>query len=610
MSVEELEYRGTGTLEAALRNAEALLASDPQAAAGQAREIVNVNPKSGDGWRLLGAALRRLDRGEEAEEAEGEAIRSSAYNPVLVEAALALRENRLKAAEHLLRPYLEKKPADAAAVRMLAEIAIRVGALKDGEELLRRALALAPAYTAAKSRLASLLVKQNRYDEALAVLDTLLRADGENVAAQGSKAALLTRVGEYREAIGLYEQLLARMPDKAQLWMSYGHLLKTVGRLEESVAAYRRAIGIDAAFGEAWWSLANLKTVRLTAEDVAVMEAALERPDLDPEARLHLAFALGKAHEDSAEFGPSFSRYEEANRIRRQMLRYDPGVIQDYVRRSKALFTADFLRSRAGQGSPAPDPIFVIGMPRAGSTLIEQILSSHSMIEGTSELPHIPALTYDLRDEAGETGAPPYPETLAELPAERLLRLGEDYLRSARLHRKTDRRFFTDKLPNNWLHIGFIQLILPNAKIVDARRHPLACCFSNFKQHFARGQAFSYSLEDLGLYYSDYVSMLDHFDTVTPGRIHRVIHERLIEDPEGEIRRLLDHLGLPFEEGCLRFWENERAVRTPSSEQVRRPINREGVEQWKAYDPWLGPLKEALGPVLECYPDAPEGGRG
>jgi len=324
------------------------------------------------------------------------------------------------------------------------------------------------------------------------------------------------------------------------------------------------------------------------------MEGALAGGALSEEDRFHLHFALGKALEDRGRAEPAFAHYAEGNRLRRAGIDYDPEEISGHVRRSTALFTAGFLAAREGQGCPAPDPIFILGMPRAGSTLIEQILASHPQVEGTMELPDIPALAKGLGARKLKSEPSAYPECLADLGADQLRALGEDYLETTRVQRKTDRPFFIDKMPNNWAHVGLIRLILPNARIIDARRHPLACCFSNFKQHFARGQGFSYDLAELGLYYRDYVTLMAHFDAVQPGRIHLMLNEALIDDPEAEVRRLLDHLGLPFDPACLRFHENERAVRTASSEQVRRPINREGIDAWRAYELWLGPLKDAL----------------
>ena len=596
--------QATGTVEQALSETRRLMRHDPRLAAMQAREILQAAPATADAWRLLGAALRRLGDEQRAEEAELEAIAASIHDPRLIEAGAALVSGDLATAERLLRPHLKEKPTDVAAIRMMAELAARIGRTADAETLLRRALELAPAFAPARANLATLLYRQNRPAEAVETLDLLLGKDPANPAHQNLKAAALGRIGSYQEALATYEQVLAAQPDLPKVWMSYGHVLKTVGRREDGIAAYRRALAIAPTLGEVWWSLANLKTVTLSEADVAAMEQALVAPALATEDRFHLHFALGKALEDFGRHAEAFGHYAEGNRLRRSLIRYD-GDVGEQVERARALFTPGFLAARDGQGCAAADPIFILGMPRAGSTLIEQILASHSAVEGTMELPDIPALARRLNGGAGPEGGR-YPECLGDLTAPELSALGEEYLERTRIHRKTDKPFFVDKMPNNWLHLGLIRLILPHARIVDARRHPLACCFSNFKQHFARGQGFTYDQEELGAYYSAYVRLMAHFDRVAPGRVHRVIHEALIEDAEGEVRRLLDFLGLPFEQECLRFHENDRAVRTASSEQVRRPINRDGVDRWRPFEPFLGPLKSALGPVLEAYPHAPE----
>ena len=533
------------------------------------------------------------------------ALAASVRDPRLLQAGLALVEGQLAVAERLLRPHLKEKPTDIAAIRMMAELAGRLGRYKDSETLLRRALELEPGFTAARANLATVLYRQNRPAEAIEVLDDLLDEQPENAAHQNLKAAALGRIGGFEEAIGIYEAVLARFPDQPKIWMSYGHVLKTVGRQDDGIAAYRRALAVAPTLGEVWWSLANLKTVRLGRADIAAMTAALDSPNLSREDLFHLHFALGKAHDDSGDAGLAFTHFAEGNRLRRELIGYDPDDISRDVDRAVALFTPAFFAARDGRGCPAPDPIFILGMPRSGSTLLEQILASHAEIEGTMELPDLPALVKRLGGRSRRSDEGAYPEMLAALDSEALSALGEEYLERAQVHRRTDRPFFIDKLPNNWAHIGLIHLILPNARIIDARRHPLDCCFSNFRQHYARGQGFSYSLEEMGRYYADYVRLMAHFDRVLPGRVHRVIHERLIEDPEPEIRALLDALAVPFDPACLAFHENRRAVRTASSEQVRRPINREGVGQWRPYEAQLAPLKEALGPVLEAYPEAP-----
>lgn len=587
-------------IPAALAEAARLLGNDPEGAADRARAVLRAAPANADAYRLLGRALRQTGEHEEAEKAELAAIEGAVRDPDLMAAGEALVVNDLPTAEAILRPRLKAKPTDVAAIRMMAELAARIGRFGDSEHLLRRALELAPGFTAARSNLATVLYRQNRPAEAIEVLDQLLGGDPENAAAQNLKAAALGRVGEYDEAIGIYERVLERFPDQPKVWMSYGHVLKTVGRRPDSIAAYRRALAIAPTLGEVWWSLANLKTVPLDETDVATMAAALARPDLADEDRFHLHFALGKALEDMTEYARSFDHYAEANRLRRAAINYDPKEIAGGVDRAIATFTPDFFAARSDHGCAAADPIFILGMPRAGSTLIEQILASHPLVEGTMELPDIPALAKKLARDGRR-----YPEDLATLTEAECSALGEEYLERTRVQRKTDRPFFVDKMPNNWLHLGLIRLILPNARIVDARRNPLGCCFSNFKQHFARGQGFSYDQAELGLYYAYYVRLLRHFDAALPGRVYRVFYESMIEDPEAQVRSLLDGLGLPFDEACLRFYENERAVRTASSEQVRRPINREGLDQWLPYERWLGPLKAALGPVLDCYPEVP-----
>lgn len=600
----DLAGRETDSLEAALANGRRLLGTDPAAAIEQAQEILRVNASERAALRLLAAGLRRAGRRGEAEDIELRVIQSSPQEPALLSSAQAISGKKWNEAERLLRPYLEEHPEDAAALNMLAKIASHVGAYGYAELLLRNALEVAPRFAAAQLQLADVLLQKGDRRAALEVLDGLLDQQPEHLKAKIAKATTLGRVGEYRQALGLYQELVERFPRNAQIWMVYGHLLKTVGSLDEGIAAYRKAIDLKDDYGEVWWSLANLKTVKLDGRDRNAMRAALNR-NLDEDDRLHIHFALGKALEDAREFEESFAHYKQGNEIRRSDLPYESKQTEEQVRRSKNFFTPDFFMQRAGQGCGSPDPIFILGMPRAGSTLLEQILASHSAIEGTSELPHIMALNQSLRGDRILSSQDSYPEMLARLPAEQIKALGEEYLRLAQAHRKTVRPFFIDKQPNNWTQIGLIHLILPNAKIVDARRHPMSCCFSNFKQHFARGQAFSYALGDMGHYYRSYVELLQHFDAVLPNRIHRVIHEELVEGPEREIRRLLDYLELPFEEQCLRFHENSRPVWTPSSQQVRRPINREGVDQWKAYEPWLGELKEALGPVLESYPEPP-----
>ena len=578
---------------------------DHPAAAETFARLTALRPEVAEGWRLLAEQKRLLGDSAGADAAFAQHLARAARDPQLVAAGAALVEGKLSVAEAALRDILKARPTDVAAIRMLAEIATRLGRYEDAEVLLGRCLELAPTFAPARQNYAVVLYRQTKAAEALAEIEALLADDPANPGYRNLQAAALGQLGEYPRAIAVYEALLADYPLQPKAWMSLGHALKTVGRQGDAISAYRKALALAPQMGEAWWSLANLKTFRFEREDLAAIRAQQSRGDLADEDRFHLEFALGKALEDAADYGGAFTAYAKGNALRRKSLDYDADETHRAMLRSRALFTPDFLAARAGQGCPAPDPIFILGLPRAGSTLVEQILASHSMIEGTMELPDIPAIAKRLGARRSKDQESAYPEVLADLSAEELRALGEEYLERTRPQRKLGRPLFIDKMPNNFAHVGLISLILPNARIIDARRHPLGCCFSGFKQHFARGQAFTYDLTDLGRYYADYVALMAHFDAVAPGRVHRVIYERMVADPESETRALLDYCGLPFEDACLRFYENDRAVRTASSEQVRRPIFTEGLDQWRHFEPWLGPLKAALGPVLEAYPDAP-----
>jgi len=569
------------------------------------RRTLDLKPDFGDAWRALADHLGALGDSEGADAAYARHLKFASRDPRLLEAGAALVENRIAQAEVLLRAHLKQHPTDVAAIRMLAEVAARLGRFGDSEVLLARCLELAPSFTAARHNYATVLNRQGKGAEALAEVERVLVQEPANPNYRNLLAAILGRIGEYGRAIETYEGVLAEYPKHPSAWMSYGHALKSAGRREDSIAAYRRSIGLKPGFGESWWSLANLKTFHFEAADVAIMRAQLARTDLAPADGYHFHFALGKALEDQGSWKEAFSHYEAGNRLRRAQIQYNADENASHVLRSKALFSKAFFAERKDFGAAASDPIFIVGLPRAGSTLLEQILSSHSAVEGTMELPDVIAIARVLGERKNRSQESKYPDVLATLGAAEFCALGERYVEQTRIQRKTDAPFFIDKMPNNFAHIGLIHLMLPRAKIIDARRHPLGCCFSAFKQHFARGQAFTYDLTELGRYYRDYVELMAHFDEVLPGRVHRVIYERMIEDTEAEVRRLLEYCGLPFEEACLRFYENERAVRTASSEQVRQPIYREAVDHWRHFEAWLGPLKEALGPVLDAYPAAP-----
>lgn len=630
----------TGTLEVALRHTQRLLARDPRAAIEQAREILKVAPRNptayfllgraqsalglgeaavrslrqavtfqpelGDAWRELADHLSAMDETEEAAQARAQSLRCATRDPRLLLPAAALCDNRIPEAETLLREHLQLFPTDIAAIRMFAEVAARLGRLGDAENLLARCLELAPDFEAARHNYALILFREDKLDQSLPQVKQLLRLAPRNPGYRALLGAVMAKLGEYRQAIEAYAGVLAEYPNQPKVWMSYGHALKTSGRQPESIEAYRRSIALKSSYGEPWWSLANLKTLRFSAEDLNAMRAALARTDLEPDDQLHFHFALGKALEDAGQYAESFDHYAQGNALRRATNDYDADENSAALRRSKALFTREFFAAREGWGSAAPDPIFIVGLPRSGSTLLEQILSSHSQVEGTMELPDIIAIARRLGGKKLRADHTLYPEVLASLDTDALRALGEEYLQRTRIQRKTGAQFFIDKMPNNFAHTGLIHLILPNARIIDARRHPLGCCFSAFKQHFARGQRFTYSLEDVGRYYHDYVELMAHFDAVLPGRVHRVFYESMVQDTENEVRRLLQYCGLPFEDSCLRFYQNERAVRTASSEQVRQPIFRDGMDQWRHFEAWLTPLKRQLGAVLEDYPAIPQ----
>jgi len=629
-----------GTLEVALRHAARLLEGDPAAAAEQAAEILKVHPDQPDALAFSGLALGRLGKGEEsilalrravhfkpalpdawralgdhysalemrdaADEAFAQHLRHSTHDPKLMRAALALSENRIPDAEGELREHLKRHPTDVLAIRMLAEVAARIGRTHDAETLLARCVQLAPGFRMARQNYAMVLHRQNKWTESLLEVNRLLEDEPSNPGLRNLKAAVLGRVGDYEESIALYRAVLADYPKQPKVWMSLGHALKTANHHAESIEAYRRCIELAPQLGEVWWSLANLKTFRFTPADVDTMRAQLERDDLGNDDRFHFHFSLGKALEDGGEYPGSFEHYARGNALRRKLVKYDADDNAGHVSRSKRLFTREFFAERAGWGCEAPDPIFIVGLPRSGSTLVEQILASHSRVEGTQELPDITMIARGIARRTSRAEPSAYPRALEKFPAAELRELGERYLEHTRIQRKTPRPLFIDKMPNNFAHVGLIHLILPNARIIDTRRHPLGCCFSCFKQHFARGQNFTYDLDELGGYYRDYVELMAHFDEVLPGRVHRVFYEEMVDDTEAQVRRLLDYCGLPFEPGVLKFHENQRAVRTASSEQVRQPIFRDGLEQWRHFDPWLGPLKSSLGTVLERYPATPE----
>jgi len=523
--------------------------------------------------------------------------RPNAASLAIEQAVAALRSGEPAEAERTLRAYLLGCPNDALAVAKLAELVRDRGKPREAILLFRRALQADPGMSAVRIALARLLHGQGEPQLALDQVEQLPEQVRASFDMQAFEAALLGQLGRHDPEIAIYEKLVALRPDAPSLWNSLGNALKYAGRAEDSVRALRRAVTVRSSYGEGWWSLANVKTARFDGRDLSAMRKALAgKPE--PEDALHLHFALGKALEDRSDYERSFRHYAEGNRIRSASFHPDQMRATAFVDRAVASLDAPLFDRLGGSGDPSSDPIFIVGLQRSGSTLIEQILASHPQIEGTSELLVMQQLWAELAREMESAGRPIW-RGLAELAPDRLRQLGSEYIERTRQFRRTDRPFFIDKLPANWMNVGLIRLALPNARIIDARRHPMACGFSNFKQHYATGVAFAYSQESIGAFYADYLRLMRHFDQVQPGAVHHLLNERLIDDPEREVRRLLDYVGVPFASACLEFHRNSRAVATPSAEQVRRPINRDGVDYWRHYEPWLDPLKQALGPALE-----------
>ncbi|CAN5281129.1 tetratricopeptide repeat-containing sulfotransferase family protein [soil metagenome] len=582
---------------------------DTRHAIAALESLTQQQPAVTTGWFLLAKALRKAGRKQDAWRADLSGVHAASRDPELLDAAVAMNEGRLDEGEAMLKALLLRLPDDPSAARLLGEIYWRRGDMTEALPLVERAVHLAPGFDLARDFLIRLLLQSNRLSEALDHAEVLATSPLKNPGYDLIKASVLVRLGDQARASAIYDKLLAQKPNQPQVWQNLGHVLKTLGKQADAIHAYRQAVTYQPTMGEAWWSLANLKTVKLGAEDIAAMEQALgslDRNGADKQEDIfHLHFSLGKAFEDAKDYAASFRQYDQGNRLRRTMVHHDADEFSVEVATTADAFTSAFIAHMGDGGCPAPDPIFIVGLPRSGSTLVEQILASHSQVEGTMELPDMMMIASRLQSRVDEGEYPDFHAMIAALtPADRR-RLGEEYIERTRVHRHTDRPLFIDKMPNNWQHVGLIKLILPNAKIVDARRHPLSCGFSGWKQHFARGQTFSYDLTDIGRYYRDYTGLMAAYDAAAPGAVHQVLYERMVADTGNEVRHLLDYLGLPFEQACLEFYNNDRAVRTASSEQVRQPIFTDGIEQWKNYESWLGPLVDALGPVLDAYPAAP-----
>jgi len=557
---------------------------------------IRYNPALPASWQALEKLYRIAGRPEDSANAASHAAKLASLPPAVVAARGMVADGDLQDAERTVRAYLADQPDDVEALRVLSMIARHFEYNTDAEVLLAKLLAKAPDYNSARYDLVLTLVDLHKHERAREEAERLMAAEPRNPGVKVTHAGILMALGDVDGSIARYRKLLESMPRDAELHQSLGHALKTKGDTGKAIAAYHDAIESRPDFGEAYWSLANMKTYRFTDFELQRMRQYEAQPQLQHADRYHLCFALGKALEDRGDHAESFTYYQRGNALKKEGSLYRPAAQERAVRRQMEICTPEFFAARRGWGCPDPSPIFVLGLPRAGSTLIEQILASHPQVEGTMELANIPRLVGSLGsgDRFGETH---YPGVLPELTEAQCRAFGEAYIRDTRVYRKEGKPFFIDKMPNNFRNIALIQLILPNATIIDARRDAMDCCFSNFKQLYANGHPFAYDLEDIGRYYRAYVELMDHWDRVLPGRVLRVQHEEVLADLEGSVRRILDHCALPFDEACVQFHRTERRVHTASAEQVRRPINRDGVDQWRPYEPWLAPLKDALGPL-------------
>ncbi|RJY08329.1 tetratricopeptide repeat-containing sulfotransferase family protein [Aurantiacibacter aquimixticola] len=564
------------------------------------RYATHCNPTLIASWERQIELLRQSGDVSGAQAAARQLAHVKSLPPAVLAASNHLHEGRLLKAEELARAFLKRHPRHVEAMRVLAEVGARLNIIEDAAFLLESALAFEPGNAAARLDYIQILRKQQRYEEAMTQARILHESDPTNPVFQSNLAIEAMHNNRFEEAFALFDEVLEKRPGDPATLTSRGHALKTFGQQDEAVESYRAAIRTMSQYGDAWFGLANLKTYRFTDDEVATMDAQEKAEGLPHQARVQLNFALGKALDDRQDYDRSFAHYERGNALKRAASRYDADQMSAEFQAQRDVCTPDLFARHEESGHPAPDPIFIVGLPRSGSTLLEQILASHSQVDGTLELPNILSLAHRLRRRKRVTEVSQYPQILHDLSPNQLQTFGEKYIEDTRIHRQ-GAPFFIDKMPNNFRHIGLIKLILPNAKIIDARREPMACCFSGFKQLFAEGQEFTYGLTEIGRYYHDYVELMRHWHGVLPGAICHVQYEDVVADTDAQVRRILDYLGLPFEDACVAFHKTERAVRTASSEQVRQPINTKGLAAWKPFEPWLDPLKDALGSALENY---------
>ncbi len=579
-----------------------LALNEPGRARSAYARAVELNSALAASWRVLSGLYDRAGLRRDGARARQRLAFLESLPAELVSGHSLLYQNKLRRAERLCRDFLQRNKHHVEAMRLLAMIGIRMQIYDDAEFLLESCVELYPDHIPARVDYLNLLLRLQRFDKAHEQAQILMETNPNDPGYQVNMAAALVGLGNSEKGIALYRQVLEKDSGNARRHLLLGHALKVTGAIDQAIEAYRSAYRIRPQFGDAYWSLANTKTYEFTNSELALIVEQEQSADTPEQDRIHLCFAAGKAYEDRQEYKISFSYYERGNALKQQQVRYNDAKFQSRVDAQMEVCTTDLFRERQAVGYDAPDPIFIVGLPRSGSTLLEQILASHSMVDGTMELHDILSLAQRLRGRISKR-APKYPTILRDLADDQFRRFGQHYIDNTRAYR-AGAPFFIDKMPNNFLHIGLIRLILPNAKIIDARRHPMACCFSGFKQLFGEGQEFTYGLYEIGRYYEAYVRLMDHWDRVLPGFVLRVMHEDVVDDLEGQVRRILDFCSLPFEESCIHFHETQRNIRTPSSEQVKQPIYRSALGHWRNYGEHLQPLRDALGPeILSRYPD-------
>lgn len=600
--LQKLEPRYARAFQEAGHNLNAL--GDREAAIAAYGRAVELNRALPASWRQLAKLYRSRNMADAAQSAQAEYERLSRLPGELVSVSSLIQEGKLYQAETLCRAFLKQHPHHVEAMRLLAVLGMKLFIYDDAEFLLESCVEFEPENWLARHDYVTVLHKRQKFEKALEQARVLHEAFPDNHVFELAFANENVAVGNFDVALRSYDRVIERQPGFEYPHLSRGHALKTVGRVDEAIESYRDAYRARPGFGDAYWSLANLKTYRFTDEEIADMRMHVDDPATHSVDRYHLCFALGAAFEAGEDYANAFGYYELGNKLKKADVRYEPETLESAMERQIEFCTPQLFERHAGQGAPQGDPIFIVGLPRAGSTLLEQILASHSQIDGTMELPNVIALAHRLNGRRFVNEEPRYPKILADLSGKQLRAMGEAFLRDTQIHRQGAPRFI-DKMPNNFMHIGLIHLILPNARIIDARRHPMACCFSGFKQLFADGQEFTYGLAEIARYYRAYVDLMAHWDSVLPGKVLRVHYEHVVADLEGQVRRILDYLELPFEEACLRYHETDRSIRTPSSEQVRQPIYQAGLEQWRKFEPYLGELQERMEDLIEAYPPAP-----